>query len=159
MATDLEVFTNALMTITGRALLGCANRQSAETRHARAANEASNQWQKANASRELAMMWASHPESVELLAEFGRLDEDQELSVVTNPRYFRYVKINQAILETLQALYITASTPEDMNLAVERVNDTMAFPGFRKSWKHMPRHLFRAEYISVVEAALSDGDA
>jgi len=129
-----------------------------QTRHARIANEASNQWQKANASRELAMMWAAHPDSVELLAEFGQLDLDQELSPATNPRYFRYIKINQAILETLQTIYFTASTPEDKILAVQRISDTMALPGFRRSWKHMPKHLFRSKYISIVEDFIDGRD-
>jgi hypothetical protein len=132
---------------------------SVQTRHARMANEASNQWQRANASRELAMLWATSPESVELLAEFGQLDEETLHDVRTNPRYFRYVKINQAHLETLQAIYITAGTEEERALAVERLKGSMSLPGFRQSWKHIPHSVFRTDFVEIVESFMEQTDA
>jgi hypothetical protein len=89
-----------------------------QTRHARTANEANIQWQRANASRDLAVMWATSPEAVELLAEFGQPDSKIPDNTEFNDRYFRYAKINQSILEMLQANLLTALTKEDREIRV-----------------------------------------
>ena len=128
-----------------------------QTRHARAAHEASLQWQRANASRELATMWATSPEAVELLAEFGQPDSQIPDEAEFNSRFFRYVKINQSFLEMLQANLITSLTQKDREIAVARIRHTMSIAGFRSTWPRLKSfEVFRPDFIALVESILED---
>jgi hypothetical protein len=128
-----------------------------QTRHARTANEANIQWQRANASRDLAVMWATSPEAVELLAEFGQPDSKIPDNTEFNDRYFRYVKINQSILEMLQANLLTALTKEDRELTVARIRQTMNMPGFRATWPRLKSmQVFYPEFLNIVEEESGD---
>ena len=128
-----------------------------QTRHARAAHEASIQWQRANASRELATIWATSPEAVELLAEFGQPDSQIPDGAEFNSRFFRYVKINQSILEMLQANLITSLTQEDREIALARIRQTMSIAGFRATWPRCKSfEVFRPDFIALVESILED---
>jgi len=129
-----------------------------QTRHARVANEANVQWQRANASRELATMWATSPQAVELLAEFGQPDSKIPDSLEFNARLFRYIKINQSILETLQANLITSLTEDDRQLAIARVRQTMNMPGFRATWPRLKSlQVFQPHFVALVESELKGG--
>lgn len=131
-----------------------------QTRHARAANEANVRWQRANASRELATMWATSPHAVELLAEFGQPDSEIPDTAEFDPRLFRYIKINQSILETLQASLITSLTRDDRELAIARIRQTMNMPGFRATWPRLKSfHVFGADFIALVESTLESGNS
>lgn len=127
-----------------------------QTRHARAANEANIQWQRANASRELATMWATSPQAVELLAEFGQPDSEIPTSTAEfNPLLFRYIKINQSILEMLQANLITSLNRDDRELAIARITQTMNLPGFRATWPRLKSfNVFQADFIALCEGVL-----
>jgi hypothetical protein len=129
-----------------------------QTRHARAANEANIQWQRANASRDLATMWATSPQAVELLAEFGQPDSRiPELHTGFDPRFFRYLKINQSILETLQANLVTSLTEEDRELARARIRATMNLPGFKATWPRLKLlHVYQPEFVTLVESLLEE---
>jgi hypothetical protein len=129
-----------------------------QTRHARAANEANIQWQGANASRDLATMWATSPQAVELLAEFGQPDSRiPDVDAGFDPRFFRYIKINQSIMETLQANLVTSLSDEDRDLAVARVRQTINMPGFRATWPRLKSlQVFRGDFVTLVERVLGE---
>jgi hypothetical protein len=130
-----------------------------QTRHARTANEANIQWQRANASRDLATMWATSPQAVELLAEFGQPESEIPDSTEFNPRLFRYIKINQSILEMLQANLITSLTKEDRELAVARISQTVEMPGFRATWPRLKSfQVFQPDFITLVERVLESSN-
>lgn len=127
-----------------------------QTKHARTANEANIQWQKANAQRELSMMWATNPDAVNLLFEFG-LEKDQFPEELTE-RSFRYMKINQAILEMLQASYVSAISAEDKKLVESRILATVTRAGFVATWPRIKAlQVFREDFVKVVEKGLSAG--
>ncbi len=126
-----------------------------QTKHARAANEANIQWQRATASRDLAMMWASSPHAVELLQEFGQADSNIPEGPAFDPRYFRYLKINQSILETLQANLVTSVSKSDRDSAIARIQQTMTMPGFRATWPRIKElQVFYPDFIVIVEEKL-----
>ena len=126
---------------------------------ARAANEANVQWQRANASRDLAVMWATSPEAVELLAEFGLPDSHVPDGREFDPRFFRYLKINQSILEMLQANILTSLTKTDRELAIARIRQTMSMPGFRATWPRLlALQVFNPEFIAIVEGEMETQD-
>ena len=129
-----------------------------QTRHTRAANEASIQWQRANASREMSMMWATNPDAVELLGEFGQPESEvPDFGGEFNPRAFRYLAINQTILLTHQANLLTSLTQTDREMVIAQISQNIRMPGFRRTWPTLKaRPAFHPEFIAIVENALED---
>ena len=151
-----EAFSAIAEMVGSLAVLATLVYLAIQTKHARTANEANIQWQKANAQRELSMMWATSPDTVNLLFEFG-LEEDQFPAELTE-RSFRYIKINQAILEMLQAAYISAITDEDRALTESRILATVSRPGFVATWPRIKAlQVFREDFVKVVEEGLRAG--
>jgi len=127
-----------------------------QTGLARKAAQANLQWTRANAARELSLMWAAHPETVELIQEFGTRVEDLKPSEEFNPRQFRYLTMNRSILELLQAFYLSSQSAEDRELAIHRIQMQMKIPGFRSSWPILRNTgTFYPEFVETVERALA----
>ena len=123
--------------------------QTSETRKATQANLL---WSRVNASRDLATMWVTNPESVELIEEFGTTEDAFPTSEEFDSRAFRYSVMNRAVMESLQAFFMTASTAEDKEMATQRIRRQMLIPGFRATWP-TTRHsgAFYPAFIDVVD--------
>jgi len=107
----------------------------------------------------MAVMRATSPEAVELLAEFGQSDSEIPAGSVFDARYFRYTKINQSILEMLQANLLTSITDQDRELAVSRIRQSMMMPGFRATWPRLlPLQVFYPEFVEIVDLIMEEQD-
>ena len=131
-----------------------------QTRQTKQATQANLQWTRANASRDLQIMWATHPEAANLIAEFGTKVDHYPSSDEFDPMRFRYLAINRAVLDVLQAFLLSAQSKQDKELAKDRIKFQMQIPGFRASWPHIRQvGMFYPEFIELVEEALAENDS
>ena len=125
-----------------------------QTRQARTATQASVVWERARASRENALTLATNVEAISLIEEFGHLQEPFPSSDNFEARPFRYLSLNRATLETVQASHLTAQSKEDEMHVKSRIRHLFTIPGFRATWPLL-KETFHPGFAELVEAEIS----
>jgi len=124
-----------------------------QTRQARTATQASVVWERARAMRENALTLATNAEAISLIEEFGHLRAPFPDAENFEARPFRYLSLNRATLETVQASHLTVQSEEDEMHVNSRINQLFTIPGFRATWPQL-KETFHPGFVELVEAEI-----